>query len=382
MKRLLMFLLPVAVLGLGAFVRHSLIESAPLADPQEPAADRPLVDVLALEPVTHRLVVRAFGEVEAQSIATIAARTTGELVETSPKLLRGGFFRAGETLARLDDTDARDNLAMAESQLAQAQAALALEEAQAEAAARDWEEFGEGEAPAVVLREPQLASARAAIAAAEAQLAMARTQLGRTTVTAPFDGRSLERLADLGQWVAPGTPLARIYGTAVAEVRLPLTAHDLEMLGVGADGSVDGLPVTFSDGTLSWEGVLRRMEARVDPGTRLFEAVAEIEAPFRDRGLHTLVPGMFLEAKVSGREVEGVFLVPSIAILDRERVRLVDAEDQVHEAMVTVIHDDGTQSVVTAGLAAGDRLLVTPLALFVEGMAVTPSQPNATEDEE
>ncbi|MGB0686070.1 MAG: hypothetical protein ACPGQD_07830 [Planctomycetota bacterium] len=50
--------------------------------------------------------------------------------------------------------------------------------------------------------------------------------------------------------------------------------------------------------------------------------------------------------------------------------------------MVTVIHDDGTQSVVTAGLAAGDRLLVTPLALFVEGMAVTPSQPNATEDEE
>ena len=54
----------------------------------------------------------------------------------------------------------------------------------------------------------QVASAQAALLAAEAQLALARLNLGYTSITAPFDGRMDRRLVDPGNLVGPGSPAA------------------------------------------------------------------------------------------------------------------------------------------------------------------------------
>lgn len=369
MKRFLQFLIPMALILAGLGAKSLLVATGPEATMQEVVHEKPLVESMVVHPQAHQLTIATWGEVQAASTSTVVARASGELIELSNKLLPGASFTKGDLLARLDDTDARDNLALAESQVAQAQAALELEQAQAAAAVKDWEEFGAGEAPAVVLREPQLAAARASLAAAEAQRAMAITQLTRTEVRAPFTGRSMDRMAETGQWVAPGTPLGRIYATETLEIRLPLTRKDLELLGVNGDDSFVGREVQLHEGEHLWKASLSRMESSVDPGTRMMEAIAMLQQP--EQGPLALTPGMFLRASLEGSLLESVYLVPSTALQNRNQLRLIDQENRLHQVAVTMIHDDGVTAVIGTGLEQGSRILLTPLALFVEGMEVT-----------
>jgi RND family efflux transporter MFP subunit len=370
MKRFLQFLIPLALIAVGLGAKSLFVATGPEAQIQEVVYDKPLVESMVVQVQEHPLMIAAWGEVQATSTSTVVARSSGELLELSQKLLPGASFAKGDLLARLDDTDARDNLALAESQVAQAHAALELEQAQADAAKKDWEEFGEGEAPAVVLREPQLAAARASLAAAEAQLAMANTQLSRTEVHAPFAGRSLDRMAETGQWVAPGTPLGRIYPTETLEIRLPLTRRDLGLLGTTDANSLFGRKVMLQDGVQTWTAQLDRMEASVDPGTRMMEAIATVAGESSDLP-GALTPGMFLRATIEGRLLEQAFLIPSTALLDRNQLRVIDRTNQVHQVEIELIHDDGVTAVIGSGLEDGSRVLLTPLALFVEGMEVT-----------
>lgn len=370
MKRFLPILIPLALIAVGLGAKSLLVATGPEAIMQEVVYDKPLVESMVVQVQEHQLNMVTWGEVQATSTSTVVARASGELLQLSQKLLPGASFAKGELLARLDDTDARDNLALAESQVAQARAALELEQAQADAAKDDWEEFGEGEAPAVVLREPQLAAARASLAAAKAQLAMAETQLSRTEVRAPFAGRSLERMAESGQWVAPGTPLGRIYPTATLEVRLPLTRRDLGLLGATDANSLSGRKVLLQDGERTWQAQLDRMEASVDPGTRMMEAIATVAGESSDLP-GALTPGMFLRATIEGRFLQQAILIPSNALLDRNQLRMIDGANRVHQIEVELIHDDGVTAVIGSGLENGSRLLLTPLALFVEGMEVT-----------
>ena len=75
---------------------------------------------------------------------------------------------------------------------------------------RDW-----AKAPELVRRVPQIQKAEAEADAAEAKLAQARHNLDRAQVRAPFEGRILKTMADVGQRVGGGTSssLARIYAS-------------------------------------------------------------------------------------------------------------------------------------------------------------------------
>ena len=117
---------------------------------------------------------------------------------------------------------------MAEAILAQAQLRLEEEEARAEQARRDWEKLGDGDAAgSLVLRLPQMAEARAVAASAAARVEEAKRDLERARIRAPYAGRILDKRVDVGQYVTPGTVLARIYAVDYAEIRLPLTSTEV-----------------------------------------------------------------------------------------------------------------------------------------------------------
>ena len=143
----------------------------------------------------------------------------------APQFAEGAFFSRGQTLLWIEDADYRLAVAQAEAAVAQARVGLEREEAEADLARREWAELGEGEASPLTRREPQLAQARAALAAAEASLEQARLNLARTRVQAPYDGRMRGKQADVGQFVGAGAPLATVYSTDAAEIRLPVLAR-------------------------------------------------------------------------------------------------------------------------------------------------------------
>ena len=61
-------------------------------------------------------------------------------------------------------------------------------------------------------------------------LTKARLDLERTTITAPFSGRVLKQMVDLGQVVTVGAQLAEVFATDYVEIRLPIRNADLEFV--------------------------------------------------------------------------------------------------------------------------------------------------------
>ena len=55
----------------------------------------------------------------------------------------------------------------------------------------------------------------------------AASSLNRCEIKAPYAGRIWHKFVDVGQYVMPGTSLARVYAVNYAEVRLPIPDKDL-----------------------------------------------------------------------------------------------------------------------------------------------------------
>ena len=218
---------------------------------------------MSLAPVS--LDVHSQGTVEPRTTSTLVAQVGGRIVDVADAFAVGGLFRRGQVLVRIDPRDYELAVRDAEAAVAQARVQLEREQAEAELARRDWEELGDGGEPsALLLHKPQLAQARAALEAAQASVERARLNLERTRVSAPFDGRVRAKQADLGQSVAAGTPLADVFATEYAEVRLPVTKEDLAYLpsrrrlerrgARGAGGPAVALTGELGGAARTWHG--------------------------------------------------------------------------------------------------------------------------------
>jgi multidrug efflux system membrane fusion protein len=379
---MLKWILPFLVLLLGVGVTVALVKLGP--KPEEATIETlvPPVEYMTAKPQRHTLVVESQGTVQAATSSVLLPEVSGRIVWVSPNFDNGRFFEAGEVLMEIDPLLYEGALAEAESRLAAAELRLAQEIAQGEQAAQDWRELGRGEPSELTLRKPQQAMARADIRAAEAALKIARENLARTRVRAPFRGRVQETLADVGQAVTANmTQMARLYGIDFAEVRLPLTLKELDLLGLlgqkqeAFDNAVH-LSAEFGTRTQTWPGRLSRIEGTIDPVTRLVHAIASVDDPFgRDGAPDGFVPmnvGLFVAARIEGRTLENVFIFSRQAMVRENEVFVIDAENRLHRRTVEVLKADAEKVVVVDGLEDGDRINLTPIDFFIEGMPVNP----------
>jgi len=356
-------------------MKNYLVATGPVLAEQEAESLIPVVEIITAQTETATLKLIAFGEVRPRSSSSLVAEVSAKVKFVSDKLYRGAFFEKGEELLRLDNTDFALIVAVRKAAFDQALAALKLEQAQVEAARQEWESLGTGQASDVVLRKPQLEAAEANVRSAEANVAIAVNNLKRTTIVAPFAGRTQARNVEVGNWVTPGSPLATVYATDAAEVSLPLPVDSLDAIGLSLDGPTTQTVVDFEavlgDDIGHWQGHLVRTDASMDPSTRMLEAIAVIENPFHATAeTPALAPGMFLRATIHGRKVEGVVRIPRHALLNDSIVHVMSAENRAEIRSVVVLQNTVTESLISSGLEDGDRVITTNLPLFVNGMQV------------
>ena len=369
MKRLL----PVLILAVAAAAFTLLLVFQPEPDETAPPRPRTTVEILEARPGPVRLSVRSQGTVMPRTETALSAEVSGKVTSVAEVFRSGAEFEKGDVLLRLEKEDYASAVAAREAELADARLALRQEEALAKQAKADWEALGQGEADPLTLREPQLESAKARVKSAKAALAEARRDLRRTRLRAPYDGRVLSRSADVGQYVAPGEPLGRIHAIDTAEIRLPLTEHEAALLNPGATPAPAvslRRPGAPEDAVRT--GRLDRMEAAMDPATRLLHAVALVSDPFAPgaSGGPALRRGLFVEAEIEGRRLENAYRLPRRALRASSDVYVVTDENTLVSRAVSIVKSDPQSVVIEDGLRPGDRIAVSPVAYFVEGMPV------------
>jgi len=373
---------PFVIVVVAAAGAVGLVKSRKPPVQRERTVPPPLVRVAEAHAEPVRLDVSAQGEVRPRTETTLVAEVGGRIVEVSDALAAGAFFRKDDVLARIDPSDYRVGVAQAEAALAQAEVALAREEGEARIARKDWEALGSaGKPDALVLREPQLAGARAGLASAKAALEKAKLDLARTEFRAPYDGRVRARNVDVGQFVGPGTPLATVYATDAAEVRLGLPTGrvgdvDLKSAGRGDDAPRVTLRADYGGSEAQWEGRVVRAEGAIDPTTRMLHVIARIEDPFaREDPSRAAIPaGLYVQARIEGRELPAAYVVPRESLRDDHTLLVVEG-GKLYERTVKVERVLGDEAIVTDGLADGDLVCVSNPRIVSDGMAVRIEKP-------
>ncbi len=389
--------LPLAILGAGVLGVAIMVATRPRVSPRPPEVLAPLVRVIRAEPRVLQLLVHAQGTVVPRTESDLVPQVSGEAVWVSPNLVAGGFFVKGEPLVRIDrgdyETDlesARAVVARTRSELARAKTELDRQQRLVEQSAASQTRIDDAENAHRV--------AEAALREARARLARAERDLARTELRAPYEGRVRSKHVDVGQFVNRGAPIATLYAVDWAEVRLPLPDRELRYVdlplgyrsahsdaaegGDGSDGSVPGpevhLRAEFAGQMRTWTGHITRTEGEIDPKSRMVNAVARVEDPY---GRHAegdrppLAVGLFVDAEILGRTVEGVYLLPRAALHGGEggegdRVYVVDDEGRLRFRAVRVLRTERERVVIEAGLAPGERVTISPLPAAVNGMAV------------
>jgi len=322
------------------------------------------VAAIASEPVaaapSATLETRLLGELAAPASPPLAAsvvpRHDSTLAAEIAAVVASIEVDVGERVERgslLLQLDARDTTLQRDQAQAQRRAAAARAEL---ASLR--RERGETLAPQGHLSADELlalrsadAAAAADLALADAALALARRQLEKTALRAPFSGEVLARHAQVGAMASPGQPLLRLVGTErEVEVALPTQLAAAFEAGSG---------YVFHDGGRTYPLALARLGGVVDPGARTRVArlrfVAEAAPPGSSGTLHWTSPG---------------FSVPAELLVQRDGrlgVFLVDAGSARFHALPEALPGRAA----TVALPGDTRIVTRGQQALQEGMAVT-----------
>lgn len=385
----LQILLPLLVIVGGGLLANWIVNNKPTPAVQAVANDGPLVRVQIATLSNEQLDVTARGSVEALRTVDLAAEVGGRIIKTHPALRVGGKFTPNDVLIEIDATDYELQITQQIAAVARAELRLMQEQAEAAAAIRAWEQI-EGNAPddPLARREPQIRDAKLALAAAKAQQKRAETDLQRTKVQVPFSGRVRSVHADIGQTVQRGQRMAVVLDTTELEVRLPIALRETAFIDLPlGDRTDDGpkveLTADFAGTPCTWHGSIVRVAGEIDRQTRQLTAIARVT---RTPGSKPLLVGMFVEARILGREVQNVFRVPSSALHSGDHIWIVEAvADEAHGAkqttyrlrdrVVTVLRMERAHAILKAGLLAGEQVCLSSLQAPIDGMKVRVREP-------
>ena len=225
-----------------------------------------------------------------------------------------------------------------------------------------------------------IASAEAAIQQAEAALRTARINLGYTAVTAPISGRIGRSSVTVGALVTAHQPvaLATIQQLDPMYVDVPqstadllrLRKHPAEGRSVGSGQPRNRVRLLLEDGgQYPGEGSLQFRDVTVDPTTG--SVILRIIIP-NPKGV--LLPGMFVRAVVEEGVNPGALLIPQQAVQRDPKgnplTLIVDGEGKVQQKMVTLDRAIDAAWLVTAGISAGEQVIVEGLQKVKPGMTV------------
>ncbi|WP_421218138.1 efflux RND transporter periplasmic adaptor subunit [Aeromonas jandaei] len=283
------------------------------------------------------------GTVSAINQGTVAAQTSGRvsrmLVDVNDQV------QAGQPLLEISGKEQFAAVSGAEARLARAKAQQVEAERQL---ARFQALITKGVITRAQLDNAQATdrAARAEVNAADAALTQAREAYGYTRILAPYAGVVTKRLVELGETVAPGTPLLSGFSLDTLRVEVELPQSALTLARSPAD-----VQVLLPDGRAVIPVKLTRFNY-ADSQSHAFRL--RLDLPPQTAGV---LPGMWLKVQLKQGERQ-VLQVPDRALLRQGEFNGVYLQQPAGWALtpVRVGHCLSGQCEILAGLQAGDKL--------------------------
>jgi RND family efflux transporter MFP subunit len=377
----LKILIPLAILGVAAKIAWTLYLSPPVAD----RVDRPrvprLVEIVEVMPATQGPIIEAWGEVVAARTLVVRPEVGGTIVALNDQLTPGGLVLDDEQLIQLDSRVQRLEIAQAEAEIRQINARISIEDGQQDRAKRDIARLPTKLTDSqrqLVLRAPQMAELQAELAAADAARERAIVALSHTVIRAPFDALVIDEEVAVGTMLSAGSASATLIAADQFHVVVAVPVSALDWFDMKS-GHVLQLtqPGIWPEGSFR-EGKVERLTAGLSAAGRMAELIVAVDDPLarkpENQGKPRLLIGSFLRAVGEGRAVEGAVALDRAYLHEHDTVWVMTPENLLEMRPVTVAWRGAEQVLISSGLTAGDRVVITPLAVVAPGMELRLAQ--------
>ena len=311
----------------------------------------------------------AVGTIKALNTVTVRPQVDGKLLSVNFK--EGDDIKKGDLLAKIDPV-------IYQAQLNQALAKKAQDEAQLANSKIDLDRY-ERLAATAAINKQQADTQRALVAqntalvqADQAAIDNAQAMLGYTTITAPIDGRTGIRMVDEGNYVRSAdtnSSIVIITQLQPISVLFNLPQQDLSQVNTAFNKSPLNVEAQRSDNDAVIDrGVLRVVDNQVDQTT----GTVKLKAEFPNANLQ-LWPGQFVNIRLLVDTLKQVVVIPTGAVQRGPNgtfVYVVKDDDSVSVRPITVQKQDETQTVVSKGLEAPERVVTAGFVRLTDGTQV------------
>ncbi|EEZ7492149.1 multidrug efflux RND transporter periplasmic adaptor subunit AcrA [Salmonella enterica] len=343
---------------------------------QQGGQQMPEVGVVTLKTEPLQITTELPGRTVAYRIAEVRPQVSGIILKRN--FVEGSDIEAGVSLYQIDPATYQATYDSAKGDLAKAQAAANI----AELTVKRYQKLLGTQYISKQEYDQALADAQqatAAVVAAKAAVETARINLAYTKVTSPISGRIGKSSVTEGALVQNGqaSALATVQHLDPIYVDVTQSSNDfLRLKQELANGSLKQengkakVDLVTSDGIkFPQSGTLEFSDVTVDQTTGSITLRAIFPNPD-----HTLLPGMFVRARLQEGTKPTALLVPQQGVTRTPRgdatVLVVGADNKVETRQIVASQAIGDKWLVTDGLKAGDRVVVSGLQKVRPGAQV------------
>ena len=308
-------------------------------------------------------VAKSFsGDIRAKTESALGFRIAGKIIERLVDL--GDRIKAGEVIAKLDDTDLVLSENSARAAVASAKTRLAVAK---DALARAKKLRPKGYTPEAVVDQRQLEvdAALAALETAEAQARQIANATGYAVLKADTDGIVTAVNAEAGQVIEAGRPVVIVARSGEKEAALKLPEQDITQLAIGQDAEL----TLWADPGIKAKGKISEIAGQADPGSRTYAVRVAISEPPAAMRL-----GMTVTATLRLHSHEPYYPVPLSALTEVGGRKAVFIADRVSSKVVhRLVETDGVATgavKVVSGLKPGEVVVTAGVQFLTDGMQV------------
>ena len=207
---------------------------------------------------------------------------------------------------------------------------------------------------------------RAAVATAQTQVDQAQKAVSDTVVLSPISGFVSERNADVGEFISPNTPnakLATIVRTSTLRVKIDIPEQNVGKVATGQGISIQ--VTAYPD--RKFAGTVVRIAPGLNPTTRVLNVEAEVQ---NVDGL--LKPGQFATVRITQSKPEPAVMVPAVAVKTAGETNSVFViKDGIAREVIVqlgLLENDMIQ--IKRGLVEGDTVAITNVNQLSDGVFV------------
>ena len=372
-------IITIAVLLAAVAAAAGIIMSRPMPEQLSVSETTSAIRAMTVVKESLRLKIRSEGTVTPKTQTNVIPEIKGRVTWISPNLVVGGYFQAGDLLVTIDAADYEARTGLAQAQLLRAEAELEHKRFEFK---RLQQLIKDNLVSQSNLENAARAHkiAKANVIESKINLAQAERDLGRTKITAPFEGMVRSESIDIGQFVQQGAPIASIYASDAVEVRLPIVNAQLAYLDPAnlqrgeldpATAPMIRLTARYAGTSFVWRGQLARTEGEIDAQSRMITAVARVRQDNQSPDVPPLQVGAFVAAEIEGQYLNDIVRLPRAALRPNSQVLIIDGDNRLRFRAVNVLRLENDFVLIDSGLESGEVVNLSPIQTVVDGMRVS-----------